>query len=100
MLSTDWRYNFTMNFSHVGEVNTGSNLAPEKVRRAFNTTNASFNLTSPDERWGIGVWGRNLGDVQRNQLVFDSVFQGTSRSTYGNIGRTYGVTLTVNLNAS
>lgn len=94
--NSDWMYNFNLNFSHVGQANTGSDLNPIKVRGAFNMVNASFNLESGDGRWGVGIWGRNLGDTQRNQLVFNSVFQGGSWSTFGNIGRTFGVTLTAN----
>ncbi len=92
----DWMYNFNLNFSHVGEANTGSDLDPEKVRGAFNMVNASFGLNSNDGRWGATLWGRNLGDNIRNQLVFDSVFQGGSWSTFSNIGRTYGITFTAN----
>lgn len=93
---TDWSYNFNMNFSHVGEANTGSDLDPEKVRSAFNMVNASFGVNSNDGRWGATLWGRNLGDMTTNQLVFDSVFQAGSWTTTSNIGRTYGITLTAN----
>ena len=93
---TDWSYNFNMNFSHVGEVNTGSDLDPEKVRGVFNTVNTSLGINSNDGRWGAVIWGRNLDDVITNTLVFDSVFQGGTWSTFSNIGRTYGVTLTAN----
>lgn len=92
----DWTYNFNLNFSHSGQVNTGSGLEPEKVRGAMNRVNASLGFNSNDGRWGASIWGRNLGDVQRPMVIFNSVFQGTSRSTFGNIGRTFGVTLTAN----
>lgn len=92
----DWTYNFNLNFSHVGEANTGSDLDPEKVRGAFNMLNLSMGVDSVDGRWSASFWGRNLGDTIRNQLVFDSVFQAGSWSTFSNIGRTYGVTLTAN----
>ena len=96
LFDSDWRYNFNINFSHVGEANTGSSLTPEKVRKAMNFVNSSLNLYSADGRWEVGIWGRNLGDTIREQLIFDSVFQGTSRSTFTNIGRTYGMTFTAN----
>ncbi len=94
--NTGWSYNFNMNFSHVGEANTGSDLDPEKIRGAFNLLNASLGVNSSDGRWGATIWARNLGDVVRNQLVFDSVFQGGSWSTFSNMGRSYGLTLTAN----
>jgi len=92
----DWTYNFNLNFSHSGEVNTGSGLEPEKVRGAMNLVNASLGFNSNDGRWGATIWGRNLGDTQRPMVIFNSVFQGTSRSNFSNIGRTFGVTFTAN----
>ena len=95
--NSNWSYSFNLNFSHVGQANTGSDLDPEKIRGAFNMINTSFNLLSGDGKWGVGLWGRNLGDTQRQQLVFDSVFQAGSWSTFGNIGRTFGLTVTANI---
>ena len=92
----DWRYTANLNYSIVGEANTGSSLTPEKIRGTYGLFNGSLGVRSPDERYEIQVWGRNLTDKRVNSLVFDSVFQGTSRSVFLNPPRTYGVTFRAN----
>ncbi len=94
---TDWRFVLNANWSHVGEVNTGSDLDPEKVRAALNLLNAQFGVRSSDGRYEAIVWGRNLTDKTTNSLVFDSVFQGGSWHTFVNPPRTAGVTVKVSL---
>ena len=94
---TDWRFLLNANWSHVGEVNTGSDLDPEKVRAALNLLNAQFGVRSSDGRYEAIVWGRNLTDKTTNSLVFDSVFQGGSWHTFVNPPRTAGVTVKVSL---
>ena len=93
---TELRWTFNANWSHVGEANTGSDLDPEKVRGAFNMYNAQFGLRTADDKYEAILWGRNLGDKRVNNLVFDSVFQGGSWSTFLNPPRTWGVTLKAN----
>ncbi len=97
--NTDFRWLANANWSHVGEVNTGSDLDhPQKVREAFNMFNAQLGIKTADGRYEVVVWGRNLSDKRLNSLVFDSVFQGGSWHTFVNEPRTYGVTLRANLN--
>ena len=95
--NTDWRFLLNANWSHIGEVNTGSDLDPEKVRAAFNLLNAQFGVRSSDGRYEAIVWGRNLTDKTTNFLVFDSVFQGGSWHTFVNPPRTAGVTVRISL---
>ena len=96
--NTDYRWLANANWSHVGEVNTGSDLDhPQKVRDAFNMFNAQLGIKTADGRYEVAVWGRNLANKQVNALVFDSVFQGGSWHTFVNEPRTYGVTLRANL---
>ena len=85
------------NWSHVGSVNTGSDLLPIKYREAFSIYNAQLGIRTADGRYEASVWGRNLSDRRMNSLVFNSVFQSGSFHTFVNEPRTYGVTLTVNL---
>ncbi|MBV1877154.1 MAG: TonB-dependent receptor [Pseudomonadales bacterium] len=94
---TDWTYAANVNWSHVGEVNTGSNLAPEKVRGAYNKWNALLGVTSPSGRYTANLWGRNLGNTSRNNIVFATPLQSGSFSTFLTIGRTYGVTFSAYL---
>ena len=95
--NTNFRWVLNLNWSHIGEVNTGSDLDPEKVREAFDLFNAQVGIKTADGRYEAIVWGRNLGDKRLNTLVFDSVFQGGSWHTFVNPPRLYGLTLKANL---
>ena len=90
---TNWRWRSNLNFSHVGAVNTGSDLDPEKVRGAFNLYNANVSVGTADGRYEAILWGRNLADKRTNALVFDSVFQSGSWHTWVNPPRAFGLTL-------
>ena len=94
---TSWRWWSNLNWSHVGEVNTGSDLDPEKVRGAFNLYNANVGVGTADGRYELILWGRNLADKRTNSLVFDSVFQPGSWHTWVNAPRTFGLTLKARL---
>ncbi|MDE0366540.1 MAG: TonB-dependent receptor [Gammaproteobacteria bacterium] len=97
--NTNFRWVANANWSHIGEVNTGSDLDhPQKVRDAFNVFNAQIGIKTADGRYEITAWGRNLSDKQVNMLVFDSVFQSGSWHTFVNEPRTYGITLKASLN--
>ena len=95
--NSNLRWLFNLNWSHIGEVNTGSDLDPEKVRGAFNLFNVQLGLKTADERYEAILWGRNLGNKRMNMLVFDSVFQGGSWHTFINPPRTYGLTFRANI---
>ena len=94
---TSWRWWSNLNWSHVGEVNTGSDLDPEKVRGAFNLYNANVGAGTADGRYELILWGRNLGGKRMNSLVFDSVFQPGSWHTFVNAPRALGLTLKTRL---
>jgi iron complex outermembrane receptor protein len=68
---------------------------PELGQDDVLTVNANLRFTSPDERWYLNLWGRNLGD--------ETVYVGTfiingSRSNAGALAppRTFGATLGYN----
>ncbi len=95
---TGLRWLFNLNWSHIGEVNTGSDLDhPQKVRGAYDLYNAQAGIGTADGRYEVILWGRNLADKRVNTLVFDSVFQAGSWHTFVNPPRTYGLTLRANL---
>ena len=79
------------NWFHIGELNTGSDLDPEKFREGFSLINAQVGLRTADGRYEAIVWGRNLADRRINTLVFDSVFQTGSWHTWVNLPRTFGL---------
>ena len=94
---TNWRWWSNLNWSHVGAVNTGSDLDPEKVRGAFNLYNANVGVGTADGRYELILWGRNLTNKRTNMLVFDSVFQPGSWHTWVNAPRMFGLTLKARL---
>ena len=96
--NTGLRGLLNVNWAHIGEVNTGSDLDPEKIRDAFDLFNAQVGIRTADGRYEVTFWGRNLGNKRMNSLVFDSVFQGGSWHTFVNEPRTYGLTLRVDIN--
>ena len=88
---TGWRFLANANWFHIGEVNTGSDLDPEKFREGFGLVNAQVGVRTSDGRYEVMAWGRNLADRRMNMLVFDSVFQAGSWHTFVNPPRTFGL---------
>ena len=93
---TGWRFLANGNWFYIGEVNTGSDLDPEKFREGFGLFNAQAGVRSVDGRYEILAWGRNLADRRMNTLVFDSVFQAGSWHTWTNPPRTFGLRVRAN----
>jgi iron complex outermembrane recepter protein len=62
----------------VTEYNTGSNLDPRKMQNGYALINGRVSLSTPDERWTIELWGRNLTDERYAQITFDAPLQGDS----------------------
>ena len=59
--NSDLRWLFNLNWSHIGEVNTGSDLDPGESAGAFNLFNRALGLKTTDDRYEAILWGRNLG---------------------------------------
>lgn len=94
------------------DLNTGSDLYPEKEQDGFMVTNARIGLRGPGQRWAIELWGQNIFNEKYTQVGFNSPLQSSSPNTQsiaqlGRFGtmsnqlfsaylaepRTYGVTL-------
>ncbi|MBV1878050.1 MAG: TonB-dependent receptor [Pseudomonadales bacterium] len=88
-----WVYSLNVNWSHVGSVNTGSDLKPEKFRGAYNKWNTQMALFSPSGKYSVVLWGRNLGNTIRRNVVANTPLQTSNYSTFLTIGRTYGLTV-------
>ncbi|MEQ8990920.1 MAG: TonB-dependent receptor [Pseudomonadales bacterium] len=85
-----------LNVGFRGRHNTGSNLAPEKKVGAETLVNLQLGVRSQDDRWDAQIWARNLFDNHVETLIFDSVFQTGSFSTFFAPPRTYGLTVSTN----
>ncbi|MEM7568255.1 MAG: TonB-dependent receptor [Pseudomonadota bacterium] len=64
------------------EVNTGSDLDPEKIQDAVFIVNARLGLGATDNGWRVELFARNLFDTDYIQVAFDQPLQGSS--TIGN----------------
>ncbi|MBX3707060.1 MAG: hypothetical protein R3E82_16545 [Pseudomonadales bacterium] len=58
--------------------------------------NLQLGVRSQGDRWDAQVWARNLFDNHVETLIFDSVFQAGSFSTFFAPPRTYGLTVSTN----
>jgi outer membrane receptor protein involved in Fe transport len=87
----NWTLN--LNYFHRGEHNTGSSLGPLKVQGAFNLWNAQVGLRSQSERWEAFLWANNLLDEDYQTIIFNSVSQAGSRSSFVGEPRIWGLTL-------
>ena len=59
------------------DINTGSDLAPQKAQDAFVLTNARVGLRGPGQRWSVELWGQNIFDTVYTQVAFDAPLQGS-----------------------
>ena len=93
---TGLRFLANANWFYIGELNTGSDLDPEKFREGFGLVNAQVGIATSDGRYEAIAWGRNLTDRRLNMLVFDSVFQAGSWHTFLHPPRTFGLKVRAN----
>ena len=97
-----------LDFRYQSDVNTGSDLDPEKVQDGYIVFNGRLGLYGKDKRWGVEIFGQNLLNRKYQQIAADAPLQGGS--TIGAVRRggatsnqlfiafpgeprTYGVTL-------
>lgn len=88
-----WRVNF--NARHMSAYNTGSDLAPIKVQKAYSLYNGAVSVGAPDRSWELSLWGQNLSDELYYQVVFSAPFQSGSFDAFTGQPRTVGLTLTL-----
>ena len=91
------RFNLGMKFSSA--YNTGSDLDPGKVQKAYALWNARVVLAPQGERWALEFWAENLFNQNYKQVVFDSGFQNVPTNATGVLDaflgapRTFGATV-------
>ncbi|MDX1406278.1 MAG: TonB-dependent receptor [Woeseiaceae bacterium] len=79
------------------DINTGSDLDPEKNQESFALVNARIGIGHPEGTWAVEAWSNNLFDEDFHQIAFDIPLQ--SDAGYGAFlgeQRTYGLTLRYN----
>ncbi len=67
-------------------VNTGSDLDPEKVQQAFLVVNGRLGLQGPDRRWSLEFWGQNIFDKKYFQIGADAPLQGSGSLGFVKLG--------------
>ncbi|MDZ4738467.1 MAG: TonB-dependent receptor [Alphaproteobacteria bacterium] len=63
-----------------GEMNTGSNLDPRKIQKAFAVVGAKFGIYTDNQQFGLEFFARNLLDEKYINTAFDAPLQGSSMS--------------------
>ncbi len=66
---------------------------PVGFQKAYGLWNASLTYDSPDNKWSVSLWGKNLGDVAHRMSAVPS--SGFFTQLYFDQPRTYGVDLTI-----
>ncbi len=66
-----------LDYRFQSELNTGSDLFPEKKQPAFTVVNARIGLRGPDARWSVEGWAQNLFDERFQQVAFNTPLQGS-----------------------
>ena len=64
-------------FRYQSELNTGSDLLPEKAQRGVVVVNARLGLSGADRLWSIEFWAQNLFDQNYRQVVTGAPIQGS-----------------------
>lgn len=68
---------FHANFRFQSELNTGSDLLPEKFQQGVMLVNARLGITGADNGWGIEFWGQNIFNQDYRQVVAGAPIQGS-----------------------
>jgi len=101
---------FNIGAKYSSSYNTGSDLFPPKMQKAFTVVNGRVGIGSADERWTAELWAQNLLNEKYTQVAFNGFLQGSSglgatQNTYNpaldtitydaflGAPRTYGITL-------
>ncbi len=71
---------FYVDYRFQSEIQTGSDLFPEKRQRDFFVMNARIGLNGADRKWSIEAWAQNLLDEEYQQVGFNSPLLGSGTS--------------------
>ena len=83
----------SLNAKYNSAYNTGSDLNPVKLQKAFTLVDGRAALSDPNGRWSLELWGRNLTNQTYKQVAFSAPFQSGTFDAFLGQPRTYGLTL-------
>jgi len=73
--------------------NTGSDLNPVKLQKAYTLYGGRISVGAPDDHWSLELWGQNLTDALYYQVAFAAPFQAGTYDAFLGQPRTVGLTL-------
>ena len=85
-----------LDYRFTGNVNTGSDLDPEKEQASYPVWNGSIGISAEDGFWEVELWGRNLFDKDYRQVVIDAPLQTGSFNAFLGDPRTWGLRARIN----
>jgi len=88
---------FAIDGKYNSEYNTGSDLNPVKLQKAFTIVNARVALSPANERVSVELWSQNLFNQNYYQVVFDATAQSRTYDAFLGQPRTFGLTLRAKL---
>ena len=65
------------------DYNTGSDLDPGKIQKAYTLTNARLAFGPANDRWSLEAWVENAFNTNYKQVAFDSGFQNVPTNATG-----------------
>jgi len=77
-LAGDLLGRLTVGAKYSSAYNTGSDLLPAKVQKAFTLVNARLAVGPSEGRWSAELWAANLTDERYYQVAFNAPFQGST----------------------
>ncbi|MDH4041819.1 MAG: TonB-dependent receptor [Gammaproteobacteria bacterium] len=82
-----------INASYMGEHNTNETLEPEAEVGSYTIVNARLGLRTADSNWEVSLWGKNIFEEDYNSILFNTVLQDGSWSSFRGEPRTYGASV-------
>ena len=74
------------------DYNTGSDLNPVKVQKAYTVVNARVGFSDKSGKWSVEIWAQNLFDQDYYQVAFDATAQSKTYNAFLGAPRTFGLT--------
>jgi outer membrane receptor protein involved in Fe transport len=84
LTDSGWSLQLSSDVTYTGKYNFTDTLRPDGVQKAYTKIDAALRLNGPDDRWTIGLIGRNLTDKLVVTAANDIPFAGgTGTGTAG-----------------
>ncbi|MEI9906267.1 MAG: TonB-dependent receptor [Asticcacaulis sp.] len=83
----------SLNAKYNSAYNTGSDLNPIKLQKAYTLVDGRAALSAKDGRWSLELWGRNLTNATYKQVAFSAPFQSGTFDAFLGLPRTFGIAL-------